>query len=148
MSTEEPIDHESVVRARRETWTQIYLPVIVVALLAIGAMIWLGVGGSAAAASILADFSLALIILPTCLLGVFVIGAFIALTAGIAHLVRGIPPYTGKVQRFMKRIYEAVDAFTDRLANVVIAVRSFLAGLEALIKQRIEEEEAKKSAQE
>jgi hypothetical protein len=147
MSSQEPANHESVHRARREAWLQIYLPVIVVALVAIGMMIWLSVGGSAADASILADFSLALVILPACVLGLFVIGTFIALTIGIVRLVQGIPPYTGKVQRFMKRVYEGVDAFTDRIAGVVIAIRSFLVGLEALIKRQTEEE-AKKDEQE
>lgn len=143
MSDQKPIKHDSVKQAHREAWLQIYLPVIIVALLAIGAMIWLGVGGTIADASVLADFSLVLVILPSCLLGVFVLGAFVAVTIGIVRLVQGIPPYTGKVHQFMKRIYERVDAITDRIAGVFITVRSFLAGLEALIKQQDEEKAEK-----
>ena len=140
MSSKEPTLHESTVRARREAWLQIYLPVIFVALLAIGAVVWLGIGGSMADASALADFSLTLTILPACVLGVFALAALVALTVGVARLVQGIPPYTGKIQRFANRVYKGVDRVTNRLAGVIIAIRSFLAGLEALLTKRPEKE--------
>ncbi len=129
---------ETLARFRRETWWQVTFPVLLVALLAIAALVLLIVLGGPAAVSVVADYSLALLVI-LALLPILIV---FALAAGLVYLVslliRKVPPYTHKAQQFVQRASDWVDQQTDRLAGTVITIRSALAGLGA-VGQRQEE---------
>lgn len=135
MHDEKPAKRELLIQARREAWLQIYLPVIAITTLAIAAAILIGLKGQAPGASTLADLSLIVLIIPTLVLGLFALGVLIALAVGVAWLIQNTTPYTGRLQEITQSIHLRVDAITNRIANFVITIRSFLAGVEALVKQ-------------
>ncbi len=125
----------TLARFRREAWWQVTFPILMVALLAIAALVLLIVLGGPAAVSVVADYSLALLII-LALLPILIV---LALVGGLVYLVsvliRSVPPYTHKAQQFMEQVYKWVDRQTDRLAGAVITIRSALAGLSVIGRQ-------------
>jgi hypothetical protein len=122
------VNTETVARFRRQAWWQVTFPVLAVTLLAVAGVVLLIVLGGPAAVSIVADYSLWLLIA----LGLVIAIVPLAIAGGLAYLmfklIAGTPPITYKVQTFLGKVYEAVDSVTDRIANVVITVRSVLVG--------------------
>jgi hypothetical protein len=86
------VNTETVARFRRQAWWQITFPVLAVTLLAVAGVVLLIVLGGPAAVSIVADYSLWLLI-------------------ALGMVIAVVPL-----------------AITDRIANVVITVRSVLVG--------------------
>lgn len=131
-----PIHSESLSRFRREAWWQVTFPVVVTALLAVAAVVLTIVLGGPAGASVVADYSLVLLIILNLIGGLITLAIFAGLAYAITALLRATPPYTNAAQQFVDRVYRWVDHQTDRLAHVVIVVRSTLVGLSSFLKQR------------
>jgi hypothetical protein len=127
-------------RFRRESWWQIYFPVLAVALLSLAAVVLLAVLGSGnGAVSVVGDYSLILIIIPALLGGALLLALLIALVAGVIWLILRLPPYANVAQQSMQTVYRKVDQVCNRIAGAVIAVRSAIIGLETYLKQRASE---------
>lgn len=122
------VNTETVARFRRQAWWQVTFPVLAVTLLAVATVVLLIVLGGSEAISVVADYSLWLLAVLAVLLTVVPL----ALAGGLAYLmfklIGGTPPITYKVQQFTEKVYEGADAITDRIASVVITVRSVLVG--------------------
>nr|MBN1228962.1 hypothetical protein [Anaerolineae bacterium] len=138
-----PWNPETRRKFRRESWWQIIFPVVLVAVLSVTGLVLLLVFGKKEGASIVADYSLVLLIILSLIAGLLVLAAVAAAAYGVGKAIPAIPPYTGAVQNYTKIAYEWVDAQTDRLANLVITVKSTLAGVMHFLKSQTAETTAK-----
>jgi hypothetical protein len=133
---------ESTAQFRREAWWQITFPVLIVALLSIGAVVLLVVLSGPTGASIVADYSLILVIIPNVVAGLIVLLLLGGLIYLLARVIRTLPPYTNVAYESVKKVHGWVDKITDRIAGAVIAIRSVLAGIDFFLKaQGIEAED-------
>lgn len=126
---------ETTARFKREAWWQITFPVLVATVISIVLVVLLFVlGQSSDDTSIVADYSLILVIIPNLVFGLIVLVLTIVLIYFIAKLIRGIPPHTYSAQQRVDRVHKWVDEGTDRLAGVLITVRSFSVGINTFLK--------------
>lgn len=119
----------TLARFRREAWWQITFPVVLVAVLSIGGLVYLLLRGGPPAVSIVADYSLILLIILALVAGLIGILAVFGLIYAVSLLIQKTPPYTYAVQQLVEKIYRWVDKQTDRIAGVVITARSVLVGI-------------------
>jgi len=138
-TTARPEPHESYKQFKREAWWQITFPVLLLSLLAIGAVVYVGIlsfgGGSGQPASVVADFGLALLLSLALVGGLILLAIAVALVYGISLLIQKTPPYTAGAQRIARLVYSKVDEWTDKIASVFITARAALAGLEYFLKK-------------
>jgi hypothetical protein len=127
---------ETTARFKRQSWWQITFPVLAVALLSVAAVVLVFLLSGPEGTSVVGSYSLILVIIPTLIGGLVVLGLVIVLTYWIGRLIRAIPPYAYKAQQGTNRVYQWVDRATDRIAGVVIAVRSTLVGVNVFLRER------------
>jgi predicted PurR-regulated permease PerM len=123
---------ETSARSRRESWWQIYLPVLLATALGIVAFVLIVRSGDKGTSAI-ADLSLILLILPALIVGLVVLALFVLLVYGISWLVRNSPPYAKQAQDTVGEVGGQVRAVMDGLANGIIVARGAVAGLRALL---------------
>jgi len=126
---------ESTLRFRRQSFWQIVFPVALMVILLLAGIVLLFVSTGSAGTSIVADFSLMLVILLFLLIGLLALGVTIALIYGVAWLIQTLPPYTNEAQRGMKRLYFAVDRATTQAASMMIGGLAVLGGLSQAIRK-------------
>lgn len=127
---------ESLARFRRESWWQVTFPVIAASVLALAAVILVIVLGGPQAASVVADYSLMLVILANLILGLVLLAVLAVLIYLTTALLRATPPYTNAAQQLMDRVYRWVDRQTERIARLVIVIRSTLVGINTYLRSR------------
>src|SRR5574341_2520524 len=116
----------STLRFRRQSFWQIIFPVIVVALLALGAVVALYLVTGKTGTSVVADFSLILVILPACLLVVVFLVINVALIVLLRLMITRIPRYTNAAQRKMQGTHVGVDSFANKLTSGVLSALAVL----------------------
>ncbi|MBN1120275.1 MAG: hypothetical protein JXJ17_04300 [Anaerolineae bacterium] len=121
---------------RREGWWQITFPVVAVSLLSILAIVLIAVLGGPGAASVVADYALGLIILLNLIAGLLIVALVIGAVYVVSLFIRKTPPYTYVAQKAVRRVYEWIDRLMNRIANIVIMVRSAFAGLKHYLKEQ------------
>lgn len=126
----------SLARFRREAWWQVTFPVVAAAVLALAAVVLVLALGGGQAASVIADYSLILLILANAVLGLILLAMLGGLIYLITALLRATPPYTNAAQQFAERIYHWVDKQSDRIAHVVIVVRSTAVGISTYLRRQ------------
>ncbi len=131
-----PVRSESLARFQREAWWQVTFPVVMAAVLALAAIALVIVLGGGQAASVVADYSLILLILANSVLGLILLAVLGGLIYLVNALLRATPPYTNAAQQFAERIYRWVDKQTDRIAHVVIVVRSTAVGISTYLRRQ------------
>ncbi len=127
---------KSLARFRRESWWQVTFPVIAASVLALAAVALVIVLGGPQAASVVADYSLILVILANLILGLVSLVVLAGLIYLITALLQATPPYTNAAQQFMERVYRWVDRQTERIARVVIVIRSTLVGINTYLRSQ------------
>jgi hypothetical protein len=123
-------------RFRRQSWWQVVFPVVVVSALSVAALVLLLVLGGPGGVSVVADYSLVLLVILALLGGLLVLALLGGLAYLITRLIGTIPPYTYAVQTTMQQVYEWVDRQTDRIAQAVITARSAMAGVEYYLRKQ------------
>lgn len=127
---------ETLARFRRETWWQITFPMLVLTLLLLGGVValvfWQGAGG----ASVVADFSLALLILPLLVLGLLALGLIVGLIYLVMVAIEKLPRYTyvAHQKTFMARDF--VVGAANKITGVIISVRAIFDGILRFLTQR------------
>jgi hypothetical protein len=106
---------ETTARSRRESWWQIYLPVLLASALGIVALVLIARSG-AAGTSAMADLSLILLSVPVLIVGLVV-----------------LPPYAKTAQDAVGKVGEQIRAVMNGLASGVIVARGVVAGLHSLL---------------
>jgi len=122
-------------RFRRESWWQIQFPVLLVALLAAGAVVSLAVWGGADAIHAVSAYSLILLLIPALVVALLLVGIGGALVYLMFKLLRLLPPYANLAQQELEGVHRWVDQATNRLAGGLIAVRSTMAGINAYLRR-------------
>lgn len=126
-------DHHSLQLHRRQVWTQILLPMLLVALiiLALVALISLSafrdqgdVGRWAAIATIW-------LTIPTLVAGLIFLAALAAVTYAVAKVTQVIPPYSYKAQTIFQRIADGTTRAAEMVRKPALAVRGVGALLRA-----------------
>jgi predicted PurR-regulated permease PerM len=123
---------ETTARSRRESWWQIYLPVLLASALGIVALVLI-VRSGAAGTSAIADLSLILLSVPVLIVGLVVLVAFGFVVYGVSWLVRNLPPYAKTAQDAVDKVGEQIRAVMNGLAGGVIVARGVVAGLRSLL---------------
>ena len=127
-------DEKRAASFRRAVWLQVYLPlmvgaILVVALFAFG-LVASGRGG--ATTSGMADMALVALLMPVMILGVLALAASVLLTVGVAKLIGWLPEQTGTVQRIVARAPQLSDRIAGRAAQAIIVPKSVWGAIAAL----------------
>jgi len=123
---------------QRQVFWQVWLPLVVFLLVFLGLCvlaILLTSQGSAVATQ-WAALSTIVVLIPTCLAGLF---SFLILGVGIFisdKAIRGLPGLTYQVQLFARRLSSITRYYSDRLVSPVINVNGKWAGLSSLFKPK------------
>lgn len=123
---------------KRQVIWQIWLPLVLTIL------IFLGLGGLAISlttrnhpvAGQWAALSVIIVILPTCLGGIF---SLILLSFGIyitGKGVRGLPGITYKIQRIFRQLSTLILYYSNRLASPLISIKSRWAGIQSIFRPK------------
>lgn len=114
---------------RRDVIWQIALPLGLAALivLVIAGLLIAPVG--APVRSVWADISLIFLIIPTGLMSLIVLALIIALAIGVFMLLRELPYYAKKAQDFVALATYRVSLVATKITNVILSIRSFVAGV-------------------
>ncbi len=128
-----PAEHPSYQQHRRQLWTQILIPILVVTLILLAVTVITSIATFRGNGEVerWAAISTIWIILPLLSAGLLVLIFFVALIYGLAKLLAILPPYSGQAQKIVWRIEGIVRRFTDG------AVKPFLAweGITAAVKR-------------
>ena len=127
---------KTLARFRRESWWQITFPMIVTVLALLGGVAALYLWRGSSGVSVVADYSLILMIIPMLAVGLVGLGAVIGLIYLVALAIRWIPPYTYVAQKTTFDVRDRVASVANRITGVIIAFRSFLDGIMRYLKQR------------
>lgn len=124
-----PRNQRTAAQMRRDVIWQIGLPLglATLAVLVIAVLLIAPVG--APARSVWADISLILLIIPAGLAGLVVLALVAALAYGMYYLLRELPPYAKLAQDFVALATYRVNTGAGKIAEVVLAIRSFWAGV-------------------
>lgn len=127
---------KTMARFRRETWWQITFPMIVVVVVLLGGVaglfFWRGTGG----VSVVADYSMILLLIPLLFLGIIGFAIMIGLIYLVGQAMHLIPPYTYVAQKATFSVRDQVVSIARRITNFVIGIRSFLDGIGNFLKER------------
>lgn len=127
---------KTLARFRRQTWWQITFPMIVIVLVLLGGVAglfsWRGPGG----VSVVADYSIILMIIPLLFVGLIGLGVMIGLIYLVIQAIRLIPPYTYVAHKATFTVRDQVVSVANRITNFVIGIRSFLDGIVRYLKER------------
>jgi len=123
---------------QRQVFWQVWLPLVVFLIIFLGLCvlaILLTSQGSAVVTQ-WAALSTIVVLIPTCLTGLF---TFIIIGVGIFisdKAIRGLPGLTYQVQLFARRLSSITRYYSDRLVSPVINVNGKWAGLASLFKPK------------
>jgi hypothetical protein len=129
-------------RFRRESWWQIIFPVVLVGTISLGVVVFLGImafagePGSELPASVVADFTLILLILLALVGGLILLALVIAVWYGVTYVVRAIPPYTFVAQQSVDKVYQATNNVSNKIAGVIISIRGFFLGIKLFLENQ------------
>jgi ABC-type dipeptide/oligopeptide/nickel transport system permease component len=127
---------------KRHVWLQIYLPIllIVVAITILVAILWVNQQGKA---SVWADVSLVLLIIPTFILGLILLVLLVGVTYAIAYLIGVLPDPFRRLQEIMNQISDSAERGSKMAAKPVIvpkaagsAVQALFDGIISIFKRR------------
>jgi ABC-type dipeptide/oligopeptide/nickel transport system permease component len=127
---------------RKNVWLQIYLPILlgVIALAILVAIIWTGQQGTA---SVWADVSLMMLIIPTFIIGLILLVILGGLTYGIAYLIGVLPDPFRRLQEIMNQVSASFERGSKIAAKPIIvpsavgaAIRAIFKGIASIFKER------------
>ncbi len=126
-------------RFRRQSWWQITFPVLAVTILLLGCVAALFLVTGVPGTSVVADYSVILLGLPTIIVGLIVLVVMVTLTYLVMILLQRIPPYTFVAHQYFDKAHGAVVGFMDKITGAVIGFLSVLSGISLFLKQYSEE---------
>jgi hypothetical protein len=131
-------DHKQAAGFRRAVWLQVYLPLILGAILvaALIAFALVASGRGGGTTSGMADVALVALLLPVMLLGVLALAAIILLSVGVARLIGWIPDRSSIVQRIAAQASQQSDRIARRVAEVIVIPKSAWGALGVLRARR------------
>ncbi len=125
-------------RFRRESWWQITFPMIVVTLLMLGCIAGLLTLSGAQGVSIVADYSMILLILPMLVLGLVILGLAIGLIYLVNQGIDKLPPYAYVTQKAVFSVQRRVEGIAKAITGAIISIQSFVEGILRFIQERLQ----------
>jgi len=124
------------VRHRREVFWQITLPLLlgILLLLAALAVIVLSATQPVTELGRWADVSLVWIILPSLLFAFILLVILVGFVYVVSKILRAVPQYTYKIQRFLERLTGIITRLADLIAEPVLRIHTFVAAVHRLSK--------------
>ena len=125
--------HPLDVSYRRKVILQIYLPLLLI-LIAVGVLvgsIWVTGSGSA---SVWADLSLVMLIIPAFVVGLILLIFLAAFVYGIWYLLGIIPEPMRQLQDIVKRVATSTEHYANLAAKPMILPRALSSGISAAIR--------------
>lgn len=121
---------------RKQAGLQIFLPIILITLVALGVIVFLIVislrPNGAATHIVWADISTIWLLLPLILLSIFPAALLVGLIFGFSKLIRGLPQYGALGQYYAQRMVDEVRKIADKAAQPAIQVGGWKAGWQRL----------------
>ena len=116
---------------KKHVWLQIYLPILLVVLATaiLVTILWVNQQGKA---SVWADVSLVMLIIPTFILGLILLVLLVGVTYGIAYLIGVLPDPFRRVQEIMNQVSDSADRGSRMAAKPVIAPKAAVAAVQAI----------------
>jgi hypothetical protein len=121
-------DRESYLKHRRDVNRQILLPIVLVTLAGVVFAVLAGIGAAQNNANVglWADISIIWLMIPIFFVALIILVITIAMVAGLQHLLKVSPYYTGQAQTYALWFSEQVKLWTDKLINPILVVNSWL----------------------
>lgn len=126
-------------RFRRQSWWQITFPVLAITILLFGCVAGLFFMSGTSGVSVVADYSVILLSLPTIIVGLIILILTVALTYVIMLLLQRIPPYTFVAHQYFDKVHDAVVGVMNKVTGAVIGFLSILSGISLFLKRYSEE---------
>jgi hypothetical protein len=132
MKPQFPDNHLSYRNHRRQFWVQIFLPMILAALLIVVIAVLTGIAafGKYGEAPRWAAISTIWLVIPVMVFGLLFLAILIGLIYLLAQALKTSPPYTAKAQYYVNRATSAAKRYSDATIKPVM----FLQGIAASIK--------------
>lgn len=127
---------KTLARFRRESWWQITFPMILVTIILLGGVAGLFFWRGASGVSVVADYSMILMLIPLLVLGLVALGIVVGLIYLVMQAMNLIPPYTYVAQKATFSLRDHVVNIANRITQFVIGIRSFLDGIGHFVKER------------
>jgi len=129
-----PTDHPSYHLHRRQLWTQILVPLLLtlVALAALGAVVWRASTNGNPDLSRWAAISTIWVVVPFMIAGLIFLALFGSLIYLMMRFIKIIPPYTGKAQKFMWRVEGTVKRGADAAVRPILGLEGVTATIKKL----------------
>ena len=129
-----PAEHPSYQLHRRQLWTQILIPILVVVLVLVALIFIISVSTFRAGGEVerWAAISTIWIVIPIMAAGLLALIVFGALIYGMTRLLSFIPPYTGHFQKIVWRVEGYVRRGADMAVKPVYAVEEAAATVKRL----------------
>ncbi len=121
---------------QRETWWQIYVPLIIGGLLVVAVCILAvvaGASGDSAATRLWADVSLVFIVFQVMIVTLPLLILFGGLAWGLKYLIRLLPPYAKVAQDYTALAARKTEWAMQYVVGPVLQIRSAVAGLDKFI---------------
>ena len=129
-----PAEHPSYQLHRRQLWTQILIPILVVVLLLVALIVLISFATFRDGGEVerWAAISTIWIVIPILFAGLVVLLLFVGLVYGMAKLLALIPPYSGYAQKLVWRIEGYVRRWADASVKPVLALDGIVAAIKRL----------------
>lgn len=129
-----PVEHESFQAHRRDLVRKILLPILLATAVVIAVAVLTGLAAFREDSGVArwAAISTIWIVLPVMTAGMILLIVFIGLIYLMARLLRLIPPYTDKAQKFAWRVEGYVRRGADMAVKPVLAAEALTAALKKL----------------
>jgi hypothetical protein len=134
---DQPVNPETRARHRRETFLQIYLPLIFGGLLAAAACVLpIVVVAQAGEVGRWADISLIWLILPMLVVLLIPLALVGGLGYGVTSLLQSLPAGMFRLLQVLTTVNSQVRSISDRLVEPFVQVQSSSAGIRSLFRKR------------
>ena len=128
---------KTAARFKRESWWQITFPMLMVTLLMFGCLAGLLIFTKPAGVSVVADYSLILLILPMLVFGLVGIALVIGLIYLVSQGIGKLPPYTYVAHKAAFTVRSRVEGVAGAITGTIISVRAFVDGIIRFIEERL-----------
>ncbi len=129
-----PERHPSYQKHRSQFWTQIFLPVMLTALVVIAVAVLVGAAafGAKGDSQRWAEVSTIWLVIPLMFFGLLFLVILIGLIYLLARALKLIPPYTGNAQTALYRVSGRTKRISDGATRPVFFVEEILASIKAI----------------
>ena len=129
-----PAEHSSFKKHRRQLWTQILVPLLVVVLILIAVIVLTVFSTFQENGDVerWAAISTMWIVIPILIAGLLVLVVFGGMVYGMARLLAVIPPYSGQAQKFIWRVEGYIRRGANMAVKPVLALDGILAAVQRL----------------